>query len=131
MTNAMRAREILAQLREREPRYDESAYLFLLAALRRCVDRMDSPRHVSGTELAGAVRELALERFGPLARTVLEHWGVHSTADLGEIVFLLVDCGVLTKQPSDTREDFEDVYTFEEAFGGDYPWGALGEGRFA
>lgn len=127
----MRAREILAQLREREPRYDESAYLFLLAALRRCVDEMDRPRHVSGSELAGAVRELALERFGPLARTVLEHWGVHSTSDLGEMVFLLVECGVLTKQPSDTREDFEDVYTFEEAFGGDYPWGVLGEGRFA
>lgn len=127
----MRAREILTQLREREPRYDESAYLFLLAALRRCVDRMDRPRHVSGSELAGAVRELALERYGPLARTVLEHWGVESTSDLGEIVFLLVECGVLTKQPSDTREDFEDVYTFEEAFGGDYPWGVLGEGRFA
>lgn len=127
----MRAREILTQLREREPRYDESAYLFLLAALRRCMEDLENPRHVSGPELAGSVRELALERFGPLARTVLEHWGIHSTGDLGEIVFLLVECGVLTKQPSDTREDFEDLYTFEEAFETEYPWAAIGEGRFA
>lgn len=127
----MRAREILAQLRQREPRYSESAYLFLLAALRRCMKRLDHPRHVSGAEVAGAARRLALERYGPLARTVLEHWGIHSTADLGEIVFLLVECGVLTKQPSDSREDFEDLYSFEEAFETGYPWGALGEGRFA
>lgn len=125
----MRASQILTQLRDREPRYDESAYLFLLAALRRCMDRLDQPRHVSGPELARSARELALHRYGPLARTVLEHWGIQSTSDLGEIVFLLVDCGVLTKLPSDTREDFEDVYTFDEAFGGEYPWGALGEGR--
>lgn len=127
----MRAREILTHLRQREPRYAESAYLFLLAALRRCMNRLDSPRHVTGAELAGAARRLALERYGPLARTVLEHWGIHSTADLGEIVFLLVECGVLTKQPSDSREDFEDLYTFEQAFEAEYPWGAMGEGRFA
>lgn len=127
----MRAREILSQLRQREPRYAESAYLFLLAALRRCMEGLERPRHVTGAELAGAVRQLALERYGPLARTVLEHWGIHSTSDVGEIVFLLVECGVLTKQPSDTREDFEDLYTFEEAFDTGYPWGAMGEGRFA
>lgn len=124
-------RDVLAQLRNRNPRYTESAYVFLLTALKRCMDGLDRPRHVTGAELADAVRRLALERYGPLARTVLEHWGVHSTSDLGEMVFLMVDCGVLTKRPSDSREDFEGLYSFEEAFEREYPWGVLEEERFA
>ena len=76
--------------------------------------------------MAGAVRDLAIARFGLLARVVLEHWGVHSTEDIGEIVFLLVDHGVLTKEDTDRREDFADVFSFEEVFESEYPWGAPG-----
>ncbi len=85
---------------------------------------LGEPRHVSGAEVAAAVRQLALERYGPLARTVLEHWGLHDTSDIGEIVFALVDCGVLIKQPEDSQEDFEGLFTFEEAFKDSYPWSA-------
>lgn len=124
----MQATEVLAELRRRNPRYAESAYLFLLAALQRCMEELARPRHVSGAEVAESARELALERYGPLARTVLEHWGIHSTGDLGEIVFLLVECGVLIKEPTDSREDFEGLYSFEQAFEAEYPWGsAVGE----
>jgi uncharacterized repeat protein (TIGR04138 family) len=70
------------------------------------------------------VREIALERYGPMARTVLEHWGIHATDDLGEIVFALVDCGILIKQDDDRKEDFRGVFDFEEAFEAEYPWGA-------
>lgn len=114
---------VLARLQRRNPRYAESAYLFVLTALHSRLAQLEVPRHISGSEVADAVRSLALERFGPMARTVLEHWGVHSTADMGEIVFALVDCGVLIKQPHDSREDFEDLFTFEEAFEHSYPWG--------
>ena len=68
------------------------------------------------------VRRLAMEQFGPLARTVLEYWGIHSTDDLGEIVFDLVDMGVLVKNPRDRPEDFADVFDFEEVFDHNYPW---------
>jgi len=57
-----------------------------------------------------------------LSRTVLQHWGIHSTEDLGDIVFALVECGVLIRQEGDSREDFRDVFDFEEAFEQDYPW---------
>ncbi|HKK08859.1 MAG TPA: Minf_1886 family protein [Gemmatimonadota bacterium] len=126
----MSASQILAQLRRRDPRYAEEAYLFVLASLHSCLERLDEPRHVSGSELAGSVRDLALERFGPMARTVLEHWGVHATGDLGEIVFLLVECGILIRQDSDSREDFEGLYSFEEAFETGYPWGVVEGERF-
>ena len=121
--NEMATESVLAQLQRRNPRYAESAYLFVLAALHNRLSELVVPRHISGAEVANAVRTLALARFGPLARSVLEHWGVHSTSDMGEIVFALVDCGVLTKQPHDSREDFEGLFTFEEAFESSYPWG--------
>ncbi|MCL7971007.1 MAG: hypothetical protein M8866_02810 [marine benthic group bacterium] len=118
--------ETLGQLQRRNPRYAVEAYLFVLGGLHRRLAQLDRPRHISGAELAGSVRDLAIERFGLLARTVLEHWGVHSTEDIGEIVFLLVDHGVLTKEETDRREDFADVYSFEEVFESEYPWEALG-----
>ena len=67
-------------------------------------------------------RDLALERFGVMARLVLEHWGIRSTADIGQIVFTLVDLGMLLSQPNDTPEDFEGVFDFDQAFERDYPW---------
>ena len=115
--------EIIAQLCRRNPKYATQAYLFVLDALHRRMLELDAPRHITGPELADAVRDLAIMRFGLLARTVLEHWGVHSTSDLGEIVFTMVDHGVLTKQDTDSREDFEGLFSFERVFEAEYPWG--------
>ena len=126
MTELQFADEILDRLQERNPRYHGKAYLFLLSALHHVLDSLEEPRHVSGGELAVGVRDLALERFGPLARTVLEYWGIHSTEDLGEIVFALVECGVLIKDEEDRPEDFRHVFDFEEAFERNYPWKVVG-----
>ena len=124
MTDLQFAEEILLQLQERYPRFHGKAYLFLLSALHHVLERLDEPRHISGQELAEGAREVAIQRYGPMARTVLEHWGIHTTDDLGDIVFALVECGILIKQNEDRREDFRDVFDFEEAFEADYPWGA-------
>lgn len=123
MTELQFEEMILIRLQERNPRFHAKAYLFVLSALHTVIDGMDEPRHISGQELSQGVRDLALERFGPMARTVLEHWGIHATDDFGEIVFALVECGVLTKQEEDSPEDFCDVFDFEEVFETDYPWG--------
>ncbi|GAC1652206.1 MAG: hypothetical protein NVS4B3_14100 [Gemmatimonadaceae bacterium] len=114
---------IMDRIRLREPRFHEHAYLFVLAALEFCQHRLPERRHISGGELASACRDLALERFGLTARLVLEHWGVRSTADLGDIVFTLVDLGLLISQHNDTRQEFVDVYDFDRAFEAEYPWG--------
>jgi uncharacterized repeat protein (TIGR04138 family) len=113
--------ELFDRLRERNPRYHEAAYLFVLAALNYVLERLPEPRHISGRELAEGVRDLALERFGPMARTVLEHWGIQETQDVGEIVFALVECNVLIKQDEDTPADFADVFDFDAAFEPPYP----------
>ena len=113
---------VMDQIRLREQRFDERAYLFVLAALEHVQSRLTERRHISGPELAHACRDLALHRFGVMARVVLEHWGVYSSGDIGDIVFTLVDLGLLVSQPQDSRDDFLGVFDFEEAFDRAYPW---------
>jgi len=47
---------------------------------------------------------------------VLSSWGICATADIGEIVFNMIDMGQMRKTSDDRREDFHDVYSFEDAF---------------
>ena len=113
---------IMDQIRLREPRFHERAFLFVLSALEFSQTRLAERRHITGAELARACRDLALERYGVLARLVLEHWGIRQTEDIGDIVFALVDLGLLISQPHDTRDDFVGVFDFDQAFERDYPW---------
>ena len=96
--------------------YKFEAYGFVMAALHHVVSRLAKPRHITGPELLEGIREYALEQFGPLARTVLNYWGIKKTDDFGHIVFALVEAGILRKQPEDKLEDFSNVYDFKEAF---------------
>jgi len=113
---------IMDRILVREPRFNEQAYLFVLAALEHCQSVLEARRHINGPELARGCRDLALERYGLMAKLVLEHWGVRSTADIGDIVFTLVDLGFLLSQPQDNREEFLAVYDFDRAFEQEYPW---------
>jgi uncharacterized repeat protein (TIGR04138 family) len=119
--------EVLERLRERNPRFHETVYLFVLSALHYVIERLPEPRHISGRELAEGVRDLAIDRFGPMARTVLEHWGIRETLDVGHVVFALVECGILIKQDEDDLGDFTDVFDFDDAFEKNYPWGVEGD----
>jgi uncharacterized repeat protein (TIGR04138 family) len=113
---------VMDRIRVREPRFHEHAYLFVLSALEFCQGKLDERRHLSGRELLEGCRSLAIERYGVLARTVLGYWGVTSTSDIGDIVFALVDLGLLQAQPNDTKDEFADVFDFERAFDKEYPW---------
>ncbi len=73
-------------------------------------------RHVSGQSLCWGLRDFAVKRWGALARVVLHHWNIRRTQDFGEIVFALVENDFLQKQSHDDKEDFQDVFPFEEAF---------------
>jgi uncharacterized repeat protein (TIGR04138 family) len=115
---------IMEQIKLREPRFDERAYLFVLAALEHCQTGLVERRHITGPELAHSCREVALQRFGVMARLVLDHWGVRETIDIGDIVFTLVDMGLLISQPQDSRDDFFGIYEFATAFEQEYPWSA-------
>lgn len=108
-----------------EDRYHPQAYAFVLAALEFCQGRRPVRGHIAGDEFAWACRDFAHAQYGLTARTVLEHWGVASTRDIGRIVFRLIDAGLLISQPQDRLEDFADVYDFAEAFERQYPWSGV------
>ena len=114
--------DAIAKIGERDGRYHERGYLFVLAALEYAQARLPARRHLSGGELAWACRDFALEQFGLLAPSVLAHWGIGATADLGHIVFALIDVGLLARQPSDKIEDFEGVFDFAAEFRDGYRW---------
>jgi uncharacterized repeat protein (TIGR04138 family) len=50
-----------------------------------------------------------------LAGLVLERWGLRNGDDVGEIVFQLIERGVLSRREEDAREDFHDTAEFGTA----------------
>jgi len=69
-----------------------------------------------GTELAYGLIDFAKKQFGPIANTVLEHWGIYKTEDFGYIVYNLVDIGLIRKRENDSLEDFFNVLDIKEYF---------------
>lgn len=110
----------LKEILQKDPRYKLEAYSFLMSALNYTVAKFPKPRHVTGRELLGGIREYGLDQFGPMTRTVLEHWGISSTEDFGNIVFNLVDVELLGKTEEDSIDDFKDIYDFNDAFDKNY-----------
>ena len=109
-------------LAEAKARFRPEAYLWVLRALDYTRRHYQRSGHVSGQELLEGTRLLALEEYGPMAATVFRHWGLNDSGDFGRIVFDLVDEGLLSKEESDTLEDFAHGYDFEQAFLQDYRW---------
>jgi uncharacterized repeat protein (TIGR04138 family) len=122
----------LAELVRQDPRYAYEAYEFIFAALahtQKMLGRVPrepaSPQgepnhHVTGGELLQGLRELALEEFGLMARTVFHLWGIDRTDDVGEIVFNLVEANLMSKTTEDNRKDFRDVYDLDRALVHDF-----------
>jgi len=114
----------IEDLIRRDPRYPLEAYEFVFSALahtQRMLGRRASlepgredEHHVSGPQLLDGARDLALREFGLMARVVFEFWGIHRTADFGEIVFNLIAAGLMSKTERDDRRDFHDVYDLDE-----------------
>jgi uncharacterized repeat protein (TIGR04138 family) len=66
--------------------------------------------------LLQGIRVFALDQYGPLAKTVLNAWGLKRCRDFGDIVFNLIEYNVFAKTEKDRPEDFSDIYSFEDAF---------------
>ena len=114
----------ISQLLDEDPRYPLEAYIFVFEALnygsalgmgKQCPSEPIEPpptrseeeeeaeigqRHVTGQELCEAVRRFALEQYGYMAKTVLANWGIHATADLGELVFNLIRIRQMRRRPT-------------------------------
>lgn len=113
--------EKLGEILKKDKRYDGDAYYFVREGLDFTLRMLKkgaqgASRHVSGQELLEGLRRYALDQFGPMGKTVLGHWGVGRCEDFGEIVFSMVDKGILGRTEQDTRADFKGGYDFDAAF---------------
>ena len=107
---------ILEVICEKDRRYRRDAYEFIMEALAYSQKKFRRIRHVTGTELLEGTKELLLNKYGPMALTVVNHWGIRSTEDFGQIVFNLVQNRVLSKSDEDNLEIFRDGFDFQEVF---------------
>lgn len=128
---------LLAAVRA-DGRYSVAAYLFVREALAFASDnlaveeaadegeaaesgettkrRTKTCRHVTGQQLCEGIRQFALNQYGYMSRLVLNSWGLHSTADFGNVVYNMITAGILKKSPSDRKAHFDNVFDFEEVF---------------
>jgi uncharacterized repeat protein (TIGR04138 family) len=108
--------EKLADLAEESGTYHANAFIFVLSAIERTRATLKRQGHIKGGELCEAARDLAIREYGPAAKMVLNGWGIESTLDIGKIVFLMVDEGLLSKTEDDSLDDFRDGFDFETEF---------------
>lgn len=124
MANIESIYEKLRNILEKDDRYSLYAYQFIFEALSYTSRSLgkdsgsteEEDRHISGPQLLDGVRKYALEEYGYMAHVMFTLWGVKQDSDFGEIVFNLVENGLMGKTENDSREDFKDVYEFGEAF---------------
>ena len=107
-----------------DARFERDAYLFVRDALEYTTKRLQKQQphklptecHVSGAQLLDGLRQYALEQYGPMVVTVLDHWRVRSCEDIGHIVFNLIEAREFGKADGDSIEDFRGGYSFQDAF---------------
>ncbi len=124
--------EGLDEVLQQDPRYAPEAYEFIFHALHYTQKKLgrvpdeeeageeglstDPKNHVSGAELMLGARDLALQEFGLMARTVFKMWGINRTGDFGNVVFNLIEAGMMSKTDQDRPQDFEDIFDMDRDF---------------
>jgi uncharacterized repeat protein (TIGR04138 family) len=117
----------ILELLARDQRYKLEAYQFVRDGLAYAQEVLDmgtadivpgevTEPHLSGQDLCHAIRMHAIDQFGYMAKTVLNSWGICTTSDLGDIVYNLIEIGLMKKSKDDQREHFNDVFDFDVAF---------------
>ena len=126
----------LYQLVNEDPRYPVEAYMFVREALAYASDSMElgehtyeaevdidavthlarRERHLTGQQLCEAIRQYAINQFGYMAKIVLKNWGIDQTGCFGDIVYNMINVGIMKKSSRDKREHFDDVFAFDEVF---------------
>ena len=112
--------ERIQHLRSIDQRRDPEAYHFILetldSAAQEVISRDPASAFVSCRDLREAIRRHAAARFGLLAKTVLDDWGLCGPPDLGEMLNNLAIVGILAVEDGAVGEDFSAAGDFEESF---------------
>ena len=107
----------LEKIAREDGRYNSRAVRFVYEGLGYTAKKiLVEPAHVTGQTLCEGLRKLAVEKWGRLAVLVLNSWNIKTTRDFGEIVYLMIKNRWMSAQPTDSIDDFNDVYDFKAVF---------------
>jgi len=109
----------LEQIALEDGRYSAKAIGFVYEGLGYTAKKIvseEKANHVSGQTLCEGLRKYSLERWGRLAKSVLNDWDIKTTRDFGEIVYLMIKNEWMSAQPTDSIDDFNNVYDFQTVF---------------
>ena len=109
--------------------YPIDAYQFVRRGLEYTVQHIhehpelldEEERHVDGAQLTLGLIDFAVAQYGKLARMVLQRWNITRSEDFGQIVFAMVNGGIMQATEQDSIEDFDQVIEFSQAFRNDIP----------
>jgi len=118
----------LEEIARDDGRYNPQAVRFVYEGLGYTAKKLASePGHITGQSLCEGLRRLAVEKWGRLAMLALNSWGVKTTRDFGEIVYLMVKHKWMSAQPTDSIDDFNDVYAFKTVFKDEFEFRPAGQ----
>jgi uncharacterized repeat protein (TIGR04138 family) len=113
----MNSKLTIEDIAERDGRYNPRAVRFVYEGLGYTAKKIAAePGHVTGQVLCDGLRQMALEKWGRMALMVFDSWQIKSTKDFGQIVYLLIKNKWMKAQPTDSIDDFNDVYDFKTVF---------------
>ncbi len=113
----MKTKKNLEQLAGEDGRFSPPGIKIVYEALGFTVKKITvEPKHVTGQILCQGLKKLALEKWGRMAMVVLNTWGIKTTRDFGEIVYLMIKHEWMSAQPADSIDDFNDIYDFKTVF---------------
>ena len=112
---------VLELLAEQKDYYPYEAYEFV-STLIKVLDveieglaKPDQPPNITATQLCDRAVSVACGVFGRMARAVFFSWQIHTTRDIGQIVFHLIGADVVGAAEGDKIEDFDDLFILDRA----------------
>lgn len=107
----------LEEIARKDGRFSTGAFKFVYEGLSYTAKKIPAKsHHVTGQILCEGLRKLAVEKWGRLVMLVLNTWNIKTTRDFGEIVYLMIENKWMSAQPTDSIDDFNDVYDFKTTF---------------
>ncbi len=120
-------KKTIEEIAREDGRYDAGAIRFVYEGLGVTIQKIreeqgpeSEPKHITGEQLCLGLAQLAVGKWGRLAKMVFDQWRVRTTRDLGEIVYLMIGHKWMSAQEADSIEDFNDLFDFEQMFEKDF-----------
>lgn len=103
--------DLVDHIRSHDPRYAAAAYAFVERSVQGAITAVrhqeSQGRHITADEIIESVAVTAEAEFGPLAEVVLQDWGIVASADIGNIVYHLIEARIFEAGPNDHPEHFQ------------------------